>query len=218
MKKYLQIEHFICFSIVATMITFVFWPFLSGSFGLVHPASAQASSTSAQTINLTVNQTLTLTLSTSTLNLPALTPGAPVSATSSATVATNAATGWSLKISRNSATSTMASGTITFPDATAWNGSNNSTSSATIGTNLHFRVFQTGTTAGLYSTSYWGSNDTDPNAFYAGFPTTAQTVASTSTYVGSNQIVVLKVRADSPATQQATNYSGAVTITAIANP
>ncbi len=192
---------------------------LSASFGpVVNLASAQVSTSTGQTINVTVNQTITLTLSTSTVNLASLTPGAPVSATSSATVATNAATGWNLKINRNSSTSTLASGTIAFPDATSWNGTNNATSSVNVGANLHFRVYQTGTTAGLYNATWWGSADTDPQALYAGFPTSTATVASTSTYVGTSQTVVLKVVADAPATQQATSYTGGITITAITNP
>jgi hypothetical protein len=122
-----------------------------------------------------------------------------------------------------SVTSTIASGTITFPDYTAWNatGNGNATTTNLIGSNLHFRVMQTGTGAGLYSTTWWGPNDTDgaAGAQYAGFPTsTSQNVATTSTYSGSAQTVVMKVRADAPATQQATNYTGTITVTAITNP
>ncbi len=190
-----------------------------GSLVGVQNAHAQVSTSTNQTINLTVNQTITLTLSSATLNLSSLTPGVPVSATSSATVSTNSATGWNLKVNRVSAPSTLASSSITFPDFTAWNGSN-STTTDLIGANLHFRVMQTGTLAGLYSSTFWGTTDTDgaAGAKYGGFPTTAQTIASTSTYTGTAQTVIMKVRADAPATQQATNYTGQVTVTAITNP
>ena len=189
-----------------------------GSLVGVQNAHAQVSTSTNQTINLTVNQTITLTLSSATLNLSSLTPGVPVSATSSATVSTNSATGWNLKVNRVSAPSTLASSSITFPDFTAWNGSN-STTTDLIGANLHFRVMQTGTLAGLYSSTFWGTTDTDgaAGAKYGGFPTTAQTIASTSTYTGTAQTVIMKVRADAPATQQATNYTGQVTVTAITN-
>ncbi|MFA6365155.1 MAG: hypothetical protein WCW78_02015 [Candidatus Paceibacterota bacterium] len=189
-----------------------------GTIG-VQTVFAQVSTSTNQTINLTVNQTITLTLSSTTLNLSSLTPGVPVSATSSATVSTNAATGWNLKVNRVSAPSTLASSSITFPDFTSWNGSN-STTTDLIGANLHFRVMQTGTAAGLYSSIFWGSSDTDgaAGAKYGGFPTTAQTIASTSTYGGTAQVVIMKIRADAPATQQATNYTGQVTVTAITNP
>ncbi len=203
---------------MAFMAVVLFGPPISGI--LIPQAAGQVSTSTGQTITLSVNQVITLTLSTSTLGLGSLTPGTAVSATSSATVTTNSATGWSLRINRASATSTIASGTIAFPDATQWNGSN-ATSSNFIGANMHFRVFQSGTTAGLYNSTLWGPNDTDGtgNSMYAGFPTASSSyVATTSTYSGANQVVVMKVRADAPGTQQATNYTGNITITAISNP
>lgn len=193
----------------------------AGHMSIISVAAAQTSTSTNQTISLTVNQTITLTLSSSSLTLASLTPGVPVAATSSVSVSTNSATGWSLMINRVSAPSTLASSSITFPDYTAWNpASPNATTTNLIGANFHFRVMQTGTAAGIYSSTYWGASDTDgaAGAKYAGTPTTAQTVASTSTYSGAAQTVVLKVRADSPATQQATNYTGQITITAITNP
>lgn len=206
-------ETLVSFSILAALTIFM----MGGiSFPLINNVFAQVSTSTSQTINLTVNQTITLSLSTSTISLGSLTPGVAVSASSSATVATNSANGWNLKVNRNSATSTLASSTsITFPDATAWNGSNGTTSP---GATLAFKVANTGTDAGLYSSTNWGATDVDGVAKYAGFPTAATTVASTNTYAGTNQIIVLRVRADAPATQQATNYTGTITITAITNP
>ncbi len=188
-----------------------------GHIRLVHQAQASTTTSTTQTINVTVNETITLSLASSTLSLPALTPGIAVTATSSATVTTNAPSGFQLEVNRNSATSTIASGTITFPDATAFSGAN-ATSATSIGANLSFRENATGTSVGLYSTSTWGTNDVDPNALYAGFPTSPQIYASTSTYVGSSQTVVMEVRANAPATQQATAYTGTITVTAIALP
>jgi len=211
---------------VVSLIAFLMVAVLLGGGSLVgvHTALAQVSTSTNQTINLTVNQTITLSLSSATLNLSSLTPGVPVSATSSATVSTNSATGWVMKVNRVSAASTLASSSITFPDYTAWNstGNGNATTTDLIGANLHFRVMQTGTAAGIYSTTYWGSSDTDgaAGAKYGGFPSSSSTatIASTSTYAGTSQVVVLKVRADAPATQQATNYTGQITLTAITNP
>ncbi|MGC9610983.1 MAG: hypothetical protein ABSE68_02070 [Minisyncoccia bacterium] len=208
-----SVETLISFSVLVALSVF-----LIGGAGIplfINNALAQVSTTTSQTINLTVNQTITLTLSTSTVSLGSLTPGSAVSATSSATVATNSANGWNLKVNRNSATSTLASSTITFPDATAWNGSNGTTSP---GATLAFKVANTGTDAALYSSTNWGASDTDGVAKYAGFPTSATNVVSTSSYIGTSQVVMLKIRADAPATQQATSYTGTVTITAITNP
>jgi hypothetical protein len=211
--KGVSLETIVGFSVLAALTIFLIGG--TGASFLVNNALAQVSTSTSQTINLTVNQTITLTLSTSTLGLGSLTPGAAVSATSSATVATNATTGWNLKVNRTSGTSTIASGTIAFPDMTAWNGSNGATST---GATLAFKVAYTGTDAGLYSSTNWGASDVDGTAKYAGFPASSTTVVSTSTYVGTNQVVVLKIRADAPATQQATSYTGTITVTAITNP
>jgi len=195
--------------------------FIAGfAFAHIHFISqvqASTSTSTAQAIKITVNEDISLTLSTSTFNLPALVPGIAVIASSSATVNTNAVSGWELEVNRNSATSTIASGTITFPDATPFNGSN-ATSATNIGADLSFREAASGTSPGVYSVSTWGANDVDPNAFYAGIPTSTQIYASTSTYSGSAETVVLEVRANAPGTQQATSYSGAITITALALP
>ena len=188
--------------------------------GMVHQAFGSTSTSTSQTINLTVNETITLTLSTSSLYLPALTPGTPVTATSSATVTTNAASGFNLQVNRVNTSSTLTSSTYTFPDQTAFTGTN-ATSAANLassGQNLSFRENTTGTTAGLYSSTTWGFNDVDPNAWYAGFPTAAVTYASTSTYNPSPVTAVMEIRANAPGTQFATNYSGSITITAIALP
>ena len=166
-------------------------------------AHALTSTSTTQTINVTVNQVITLSLGTSTLSLPALTPGAPVTATTSSTVTTNASAGWQLDFNRNSATSTIASGTITFPDATPFNGSNATTTAnlTNSGQVLAFRAYQTGTSAGIYNATTWGANDA-ASAMWAGFPTSTVVAVSTSTYIGSAQTVVYGVYANAPATQE----------------
>ncbi len=189
-------------------------------FGLVDYANA-ATSTGSQTLTATVLQTITLTLGTSTVPLGSLTPGAPVFATTSLTIASNSSAGVTLAVNRNSVTSTLVHSdtTTTFPDATAWNGSNSTTTNL-VGANLHFKVAQTGTDAGLYSSTFWGPNDTDgaSNAKYAGFPSASQTIASNASYVASNQTIVSRYRMDAPATQKSGSYSGGITYTATTNP
>lgn len=182
-----------------------------------------ATSTGGVTLTTNVQQSITLTMGTSTLALGSLTPGSPIFATTSATVASNGSTGITLQANRNSATSTLVHSdtTTAFPDATAWNsGSSNATTTNLVGANLHFKVANTGTDAGLYSASFWGPNDTDggSNAKYAGFPSTSATIASNASYVGSNQVVVVRARMDAPGTQKSGAYSGGTTFTAFANP
>ncbi len=186
---------------------------------LVPQVFASTSTSTGQTINLTVNQTITLTVP-AAVSMTALTPGnnTPSISTTTAVVSTNASNGWNLQINRNSSTSTLASSTINFPDYTSWNGSSNAATSSVVAQTFAFRVYQTGTTGGIYNTTWWGTNDTDPNAKFGGVPTGATTMASTSTYSGSSQTVVFGFRADAPATQAATNYTGNITVTAIALP
>ena len=190
--------------------------------GLVGVETAlAATSTGAVTLSTSVQQTITLTLATTSVPLGALTPGTPVFATTSATIATNAATGLTFQVNRNTAgqTLTHSDATTAFPDATSWNGSNATTTNL-VGANLHFKVANTGTDASLYSSTFWGPNDTDgaSNAKYAGFPATSQTIASNAAFVGTNQVVVSRYRIDAPATQKSGSYSGGVTYTAFANP
>lgn len=172
--------------------------------------------TQGQNISVSVTSTISFTVATSTIALATLTPGTPVTATTSCETSTNNAGGWTLSAKRDDATSTMdltTDETVDFPDATAWNGSN---SSGTPGTNLSFRVYQTGTGSGLYSTTWWGTTDASP--LYAGFPTASQSIATIATYVSSAQTAVYGLRADAPSTQKTGSYAGAITLTALANP
>lgn len=180
-----------------------------------------ATSTGSVTLSTTVQQTITLTLATTSVGLGALTPGTPVFATTSATIASNGATGITFQVNRNTAGQTLlhTDATTAFPDATAWNGSNATTTNL-VGANLHFKVANTGTDAGLYNSTFWGANDTDGagNARYAGFPVSATTIASNASYVGTNQTVVSRYRIDAPSTQKSGAYSGGITYTAFTNP
>ncbi len=196
-----------------------------GILGLVNlkPANA-ASDSDTQTIILTVTSTITLTLATTTVDLGTLVPGTPITGNTSLSVTTNDYSGWNLQVKRDDAGSTLnLNGTSTpdvaFPDATGWNYSSpNATTSPEVGANLSFRVYQTGTDVALYNSSWWGSDDTAPNALYAGFPTTDQQIATIATYVGGAQTVAYGFRADAPGTQQSGVYTGTVTFTAITNP
>jgi len=175
---------------------------------------------SQQTITLYVTSTITLTLTTSTIALGTLTPGTPIYGDTSLSVSTNDYTGWNLQVKRDDAASTLnlngaSAPDVTFPDATAWNYSApNATTSPEVGANLSFRLMETGTDAGLVSTTLWGA---DSGKLWAGFPTSNQQVTSIDSYVGSAQTVAYELRADAPAFQQSGAYSGTVTFTAITN-
>ena len=194
----------------------------AGMLSLINLKSARAASdTESQTIILTVTSTITLTLATTTVNLGTLSPGTPLTATTSLSVVTNNNGGWNLQVRRFDATSTLnlngtSSPDVTFPDATGWTYATPN-ASTTPGANLSFRVLQTGTDAGLYDASWWGAND-GGSAMYAGFPTTNQQISTTSSYVGTTQNVAYGLRADAPGSQQSGTYTGDVIFTAITNP
>lgn len=167
-----------------------------------------------QTLNLAVTSTITFNLATTTVALGTLTPGSAIISTTSCTITTNAANGWQLLVKRNNATATLMHSDLTtaFPDATAWNGSNANISP---GSNLSFRVYQGGTTAG-YNATWWGSDDAQGNAKWAGFPTASVNVATTTSYAASAATVVYGFRVDAPATQKTGTYTGGITLTALA--
>ena len=216
MKKLLVGTSLKVFSLVAVVLAVVVVMATFGGSNFVQKANASGATTSTtQTINVTVNEVISL-VSNGNFALPALTPGTAVTATSSVTVTTNAVSGWQLEINRATASTTIASGTIQFPDATSTIAA--AVSSTNIGANLSFREYSAGTTAGDYASSTWGTADTDTSALYAGFPVAATVYASTSSYVGTPQNVVMEIRANAPATQQATSYAGTVTVTALALP
>ena len=130
-----------------------------------------------------------------------------------------------LFIQRNSATSTIASGTIAFPDYTSWGPSGSTCASGqgngttTPGNTLSFRVASSGTTAN-YCAFWWGASDSGGTAIYAGVPTTTQIIVNSTSSASQNgtTAVTILYSANAPTSQKATSYTGGVTITAIANP
>ena len=175
------------------------------------------------TVSAAGSQSITLSFAPTTVTLPGLSPGVAVTATSTLTVTiTGGTAGYSIKINRNSATSTLASSTLTFPDYTAWNpgtgcsvGQGNGTT--TPASTFSFRVQSASTTAS-YCSSWWGANDTNGTALYAGTPISAQTVMNCTTCNSGSSDTSIKYRVDAPNSQKATNYNGLVTFTALANP
>jgi hypothetical protein len=207
-KKYLSIFLLLgAVGIVGSLVFFV--------FGVPNSKPAQADD-EGQTISVSVTSTLTFSVATSTLALGTLTPGAPVTVETSATASTNASNGWTLSIKRDDADTTLDLSTdaaTNFPDYTAWDSGTPNSNTAP-GATLSFRVMTTGTDAGLYNSTWWGSDDTT-NAKYAGIPPTSQSIATIGSYVATSQTVAYKFRADAPATQKTGSYDGAITLTAL---
>jgi hypothetical protein len=191
-----------------------FWvsPGIMGIFGCTPSRSPQM-----QSISLTVGSAVTL---------PGLSPGTPVTATTTVAVTTvGVPDGYTLEINRNSAGSTIATGTTPFPDYTpTWTPSSGSTCSgagnatATPGQTFSFRIASSGTSAD-YCSAWWGINDA-ANALYAGMPTAPTAIVYSTSLQSQNGITTSTILyyANAPASQLAATYSGTVTVTVLANP
>jgi len=170
---------------------------------------------------------ISLSLSTTTVFFGDLAPGVPniVSATTSVDV-TGASNGYYLSVKRDSATSTVTMTTernTSFPDFTAWdptangNAGNATSTIADITGKFAFRI-QNASTTSNYSTTWWGSNDIDGTAKYAGFPTASQKIMDCSACTSGITFTAIKYRIDSSLTQKNGAYDGNLTFTALVNP
>jgi hypothetical protein len=173
-----------------------------------------------------LQQSLTLNLSSNYINLGILAPQIPVSATTTATVVVSGYdNGYYLAIKRASSTSTLAlqsNPSITFPDYTpVWdptaNGGNGN-ATTTPGSTFSFRLMSSGTDSN-YNSTWWGLNDNEGTAKFAGMPETSQTImtcSSPSCQNGTTTNMIL-YRADAPISQPIGVYTGDITITALGN-
>jgi hypothetical protein len=170
---------------------------------------------------------LTLTIDTTAINFGSFAPGTIVTATNTLTVGTNDPNGFTLKVTRDFTTSTMmlngsSTATSTIPDQTAWNssGNGNATTTANLGRVLAFRVHSVGTDTSNYNSTWWGADDTDGNAKFAGFPPSASnnTIVSRASISSPATDSVIFYRINVPDNQYSGNYSGNITYTATAIP
>lgn len=144
-----------------------------------------------------------------------LTAGTPEVVTATCTATSNGASGYVLQIKKDNAT-TLTSGGNSISDKTAWN-SGTPNSAVWSGTGLGFRVMQTGTDEG-YSTTWWGTDDTAPNALYAGLPAAYVTILNDTTYSASATETVIEFKVDVPASQATGTYTGTATFQGTVNP
>jgi len=133
--------------------------------------------------------------------------------------------GFNIKVNRNDASTTLdldSDQAINMPDRTSWDSTANSgDGNASVwqasDRHLGLRVRQTGTDSANYNSTWWGSDDTDPNAKFAGLPSFSQTIVNlaTSAVGGVDSITVYKL--DPPNTQKTGVYSGGITYSATVN-
>jgi len=188
--------------------------------GLAVNSASAATSTSTTTISTTVLESISTSCG-ATLALGNLTPGTPLSSNVTCTTTTNANGGYDLAVKRDDVDTTIdhtSDAATNIADKTAWN-SGTPNSATWSGTGLGFRVKQSGTTAALYSTTWWGADDTGTNAKYAGFPSPAYVnIASSAAYSSTATAVVVEAKADVDGTQKSGTYNGTVTFQGTSKP
>jgi hypothetical protein len=169
-----------------------------------------------------------------------LTSGTPVTATSTLSVTTNNDKGYYLTVSRDDTNTTLdltTDATVNITDATEWSSAGHATTTGpdnvtalasalpASGQVLAFRTRSTGTEACFYSSTWWGTNDTNEIARWSGFPTTTNLskfgacgdAAQDSVYNPSAQTILTEYRLDVSVGQQTGSYDGGLTYTATAN-
>ena len=170
---------------------------------------------------------LTFSVSPATLSFPLLSPGTVSEATTSLNVDTNNASGFNITIARDDSDTALdddSDATNNIIDKTNWASgascaaAGNATVSTTEPNALQFRVRQGGTAAGNYCSAWWGSDDTDLNALFAGLPATAQKIVERASASSPTTTAILLYNLSVPITQKTGSYSGNITFTATANP
>lgn len=157
------------------------------------------------------------------VDLGTLTPGTPVTGTSTCTTSTNAAAGYDLQVQRDDADTTMDKtddAAVNIADKTAWDptaNAGNGNAASWTGTGLGFTVYASTATK---STTWWGTGttETDANNLYAGFPSSYATIMDHDSYESSSTTVSVGYQLDTAATQAAGSYDGTITFQAVTKP
>ena len=202
----------VIFLIIPIFLGLIFSPFL-------FIKNSQAQNTIQTSVSVVA---LTFSIDLSNFDVGTVTPGSPVTATNTLTVATSNATGFNIKIKRNDSDTTIdldSDAAVNFPDRLAWDptGSGNASIWLVSDREFGFRVRQTGTDGDNYNATWWGSDDTDTNAKLAGFPNTSKTIVNRTTNpLGETDSVVI-YKLDSLNSQRTGVYSGSITYSAVVN-
>lgn len=154
-----------------------------------------------------LEHSISMTLNATTVTIPAVTAGTSQTATTTATVFTDAA-GYTLGI-RQDHNLTHTDGSTTISNHT---GSIASPTAWVEGTTKGFGFTITG---GTSIEAKWGTN---PNYNYAGFPTTATTIHAKPGYQNTNDVNTIQYRLDVTAGQIAGTYTNHVTYNAVVTP
>ncbi len=179
-----------------------------------------ATATQQVTLDVTVNEVLSLSVDSATVSLGNITPGIPVTASTVATVTTNANGGYDLSVRRDDADTTLdkiSDASVNIADKTAWDNTGNGNAATWSGTGLGFSVYASTATK---NTTWWGTGTgcDDANNKYAGFPSSYQTIMSHNAYSASSTTTSICYKLDVPSTQQSGAYDGTITYQAVSKP
>jgi hypothetical protein len=189
-------------------------------FGLILAMDSQGETKTAQTtISTTVQEALSLSCGT-TAPLGNLIAGTAVTTSSSCSTTTNGSDGYELSVKRDDGDTTIdltTDASTNIPDKPAWTSATPN-SNIWAGTGMAFRLMQTGTDSNAYSSTWWGTDDTAPNAKFAGFPSSYDKIAVDTVYSASASTVVIGYKLDVAATQKSGTYDGTITFQAVSKP
>ncbi len=190
----------------------------------------------AVTLTVTVAQTLTFT--TSTDQFGTLTPGAYKIATTTLSVTTNNTSGWNVALSGDDVTEPGGNtvcdldsdATVGITDQTQWvpgaatTTAGNAVARASLdssGNVMAFRMMTASGSAPFISTTWWGSNDADGTALYAGIAssTVSRQIgnAGAGSYSASAHLNTVQYYLNVDSSQQQGAYSCPITYTATGN-
>lgn len=183
-----------------------------------NPESVTLTTTVTGTVAMSCDQTGNPDSTPKTVELGVLTAGTPVTGSTTCTVTTNNATGYTLNVKRDDADTTMdntADAAVNIADLpnTIAGASPNNPITWTDGTTkgLGYTVASTTATGGSITWSNSGAN-------YVGFTTAGENIMTSTGYDASSTTTVVNYKLDVPSTQQAGTYDGVITYTATTNP
>lgn len=178
-----------------------------------NPDNVTLTTTVAGAIALSCDQTGAPDGTPKTVELGVLTAGTPVTGSTTCTVTTNNASGYTLNVKRDDADTTMDNTTApavnitdlpnTVASPVAWSDG--------VTKGLGYTVASTTATGGNIAWSNGGAS-------YAGFTAAGENLMTSTGYDAAATTTVINYKLDVPATQQTGTYDGVITYTATVNP
>jgi hypothetical protein len=174
-------------------------------------------------LNTDIQEVISLNCGGTTVNLSNITPGTPVTGSSTCTTTTNANGGYSLSVRRDNATETLqkdSQPSTTIPDKTPWDptaNANSGNADTWSGTGLGFTIYDSTATK---NNTWWGTGTTltDANNKYAGFAASQSNIMIHNSYAETSTATSIGYKLDVPPTQKSGAYSGNITYQAVTAP